>query len=85
MVSIENHHKSRKTMNDLHFFLNIDINECSEGTDRCDQNCHNNVGSYTCTCNVGYRLNTNGYGCDGKGVCTLSIALINYIHLNKTN
>lgn len=43
-----------------------DINECAEGTDRCAQNCHNNVGSYTCSCNVGFRLNTNGYGCDGK-------------------
>ena len=42
-----------------------DIDECTEGTDRCDQNCHNNVGSYTCTCNSGYRLNANGYGCDG--------------------
>ena len=42
-----------------------DINECTEGTDRCDQNCHNNVGSYTCSCNTGYRLNANGYGCDG--------------------
>lgn len=45
---------------------NVDINECAEGTDRCAQNCHNNVGSYTCSCNVGFRLNTNGYGCDGN-------------------
>lgn len=44
----------------------IDINECAEGTDRCAQNCHNNVGSYTCSCNVGFRLNVNGYGCDGE-------------------
>lgn len=44
---------------------NSDIDECTEGTDRCDQNCHNNVGSYTCTCNSGYRLNANGYVCDG--------------------
>ena len=46
--------------------LNVDINECAEGTDRCAQNCHNNVGSYTCSCNIGFRLNTNGYGCDGN-------------------
>ena len=47
------------------FFDPADIDECTEGTDRCDQNCHNNVGSYSCTCNSGYRLNINGYGCDG--------------------
>lgn len=45
---------------------NADINECAEGTDRCAQNCHNNMGSYTCSCNVGFRLNANGYGCDGN-------------------
>ena len=47
------------------FYPFQDIDECTEGTDRCEQNCHNNVGSYTCTCNTGYRLNANGYGCDG--------------------
>ena len=47
------------------FLCFLDIDECTEGTDRCAQNCHNNVGSYTCTCNTGYRLNANGYGCDG--------------------
>ena len=47
----------------LHTFLDID--ECAEGTDRCAQNCHNNVGSYYCSCNSGYRLNINGYNCDG--------------------
>ena len=47
-----------------------DIDECAEGTDRCAQNCHNNVGSYTCSCNVGFRLNSNGYGCDGKYIKT---------------
>ena len=45
---------------------NSDINECAEGTDDCAQNCHNNVGSYTCSCNTGYRLNADGFGCDGN-------------------
>ena len=44
----------------------LDIDECAEGTDRCAQNCHNTIGSYTCSCNVGYRLNSNGYDCDGR-------------------
>ena len=42
-----------------------DIDECAEGTDRCSQNCHNTIGSYTCSCNTGYRLNADGVTCDG--------------------
>ena len=47
------------------YALSLDIDECAEGTDRCAQNCHNTIGSYTCSCNAGYRLNVNGYDCDG--------------------
>ena len=43
-----------------------DIDECAEGTDRCAQNCHNNIGSYTCSCSIGYRLNFNQRDCNGK-------------------
>ena len=44
----------------------VDINECAEGTHQCDQNCHNNVGSYACSCNTGYRLNSDDRACDGE-------------------
>ena len=44
----------------------IDIDECALGTDQCAQNCHNNVGYYTCSCNAGYTLNSDGYHCDGN-------------------
>ena len=33
--------------------------------DSCSENCHDTVGSYTCSCNVGYTLNSNGFTCDG--------------------
>ena len=42
-----------------------DINECAEEIDRCAQNCQNTIGSYTCSCNSGYRLGSNGYSCNG--------------------
>ena len=45
-----------------------DINECALGTDLCDHNCRNVNGSYDCTCNPGYRLNTDGQTCAGKYV-----------------
>ena len=43
----------------------LDIDECSEESDRCTDNCRNTAGSYTCSCNTGYQLNSNGYSCDG--------------------
>ena len=47
-------------------FLLADINECLLGTDLCSQTCSNTVGSYTCGCNTGYTLNSDGQMCDGK-------------------
>jgi hypothetical protein len=52
-----------------------DVDECSEMTDQCDQNCHNTIGSYNCSCNTGYRLNMNGYGCDGERTFVLTTKL----------
>ena len=43
----------------------IDINECTERTHACAQVCTNTVGSYTCSCGSGYRLASNGLGCNG--------------------
>ena len=47
--------------------LNItDIDECIEDTDGCAQTCTNSIGSYSCSCNSGYRLANNGRGCNGQ-------------------
>ena len=51
----------------LLFFL-TDIDECSDGTDGCDQLCSNNVGSYECVCNAGYRLASDGFTCNGMHI-----------------
>ena len=45
--------------------MHTDVDECSEGIDRCDQNCHNAVGSYACSCDSGYSLDENGVTCNG--------------------
>lgn len=42
-----------------------DIDECSEGSYRCEQHCHNSVGSYACSCDSGFRLDGDGLGCNG--------------------
>lgn len=45
----------------------IDVDECALGSDNmCAQNCQNTVGSYTCSCNTGYTLSSDGYTCDGE-------------------
>ena len=48
------------------FFLNTDIDECSEGIDDCDINsdCADTDGSFTCTCREGYL--GNGTFCSSK-------------------
>lgn len=45
--------------------LLIDVNECLN-TSTCDYNCTNKKGSFTCSCDVGYRLGNDGKSCTGK-------------------
>ena len=47
-------------------YLYVDIDECTEGTDNCDDNatCTNTVGGFECTCNIGYT--GNGVSCSGN-------------------
>ena len=51
-----------------HFHI-PDIDECSERTDRCEQECVNTDGSYYCACRSGYRLSSDGYTCEGEQQC----------------
>ena len=43
-----------------------DIDECSDRTDGCSQICTNTVGSFTCGCNTGFQLNSDGATCNGE-------------------
>ena len=44
----------------------IDINECETANGGCEQICSNTIGSFACSCDVGYRLDSNGLNCSGK-------------------
>ena len=48
------------------FITTLDLDECGENFNRCEQTCMNDPGSYHCGCNTGYILNQDGYGCDGR-------------------
>lgn len=43
----------------------LDVDECSEGSDNCAQNCTDTDGSYDCSCRSGYRLANDSQVCDG--------------------
>ena len=44
----------------------LDMNECTNGNHSCEHNCQNTDGSYTCSCNTGYNISSNGLSCNGK-------------------
>ena len=51
----------------LYYYHNkkTDINECGTGNGGCEQNCQNNIGTYSCSCLTGYSIDTNGHNCTG--------------------
>ena len=45
--------------------ISSDIDECSEGSHDCEQECVNSQGSFTCSCHDGYEPLNNGKSCVG--------------------
>ena len=43
----------------------IDIDECQENLHSCQHVCNNTDGSYSCGCNEGYMLDSDGQNCTG--------------------
>ena len=65
----------------IHGHLISDINECSEGSHRCEQECHNAIGSYACSCEIGYRLNHDKLTCTGNFCVIAKYASQSILHL----
>ena len=49
-----------------------DVDECATANGGCDQNCHNSIGSYNCSCNIGFLLDEDNHGCSGNAKSTES-------------
>ena len=50
----------------LVIFIFSDINECDTINGGCEQTCTNAIGSFACSCIVGYLLDENRLNCTGK-------------------
>ena len=58
------------------FKLQIDTNECGVNNGGCNHDCINIDGSYECTCNDGYKLDSDMQSCIGK--CAHSLRKTDY-------
>ena len=50
----------------LSAMFTTDVDECSTNNGGCDHVCTNTVGSFNCSCNDSFSLNTDGATCDGQ-------------------
>ena len=58
----------------LSLYLISDIDECMTENGGCNQTCTNQIGSFVCSCNVGFELDIDGLACNGK------LSLVMYIY-----
>ena len=49
-------------------YYTSDVNECTDNNGGCEHTCINNDGSYSCSCQSGYSLNSNSRNCSGKNM-----------------
>lgn len=64
--------------------LLIDVNECLN-TSSCDHNCTNEIGSFTCSCTVGYRLGNDGKRCTGTEFIYFIVKPVNVFFIISSN
>ena len=57
----------------------VDINECDASNGGCEQRCNNTIGSFYCSCDIGYRLDNNGFNCNGVHVADLQVQNIHEV------
>ncbi len=50
----------------LHVSLYKDVDECLSGNGGCEHMCMNTVGNFSCSCTIGYSLDSNLMNCSGK-------------------
>jgi hypothetical protein len=61
------------------FIFSVDINECTTGSNDCEQDCVNFEGRYNCKCKFGFELNTDRKTCK-QGTYFLTIVSSFEVH-----
>ena len=73
------------------WFFFPDINECLTNNGGCEQVCTNTEGSFVCSCNSGFILNSDNFTCNGKlfyritillYLCLVQSCIHIYMHIN---
>lgn len=52
----------------IYIYSSSDIDECITNVSRCEQNCKNTNGSYSCSCKWVYELAADGKSCSGRNL-----------------
>ena len=60
------HLKKKNCCYRMTFYSTLDTNECETDVSGCQHNCTNSVGSFECSCRLGYSLDSGGRLCSGK-------------------
>ena len=68
-----------------YLILFIDIDECVTNNGGCEETCTNQIGSFVCSCPVGYQVASDGFLCEGLFVdfFPTSIVAKKFIHKIK--
>ena len=59
------------------------MNECASGNGGCFQICTNTVGTYNCSCRVGYSLGLNNHTCEGKLFSKVVVEIVSFLPVIK--
>ena len=62
-----------------------DIDECELGGAECTQGCRNLRGSYSCTCEPGYQLGTDGKSCYRMSCHNVNVMLVDGLMLSRAD
>ena len=54
----------------------VDFDECTLNTSGCSQNCTNTIGSYYCSCQSSYYLDTDLKSCTGKYLVFITMVVV---------
>ena len=56
------------------YYMCVDVDECEMGTAGCtsNENCHNTIGSFQCSCGDGFELGPDERSCIDKNECWVS-------------